>query len=525
MKNSQVNKGRLLLLVVLLFSSMSPFDTSHAFAAPGEDNPIVIENRQPGSKDWKLPRPGFKAGDDIEKQIKGYASHTSVNKGSPITFFISVNPAQTYTIEVYRMGWYEGLGGRLLQHIGPLDGVQQSECPTDATTGMISCEWDPSYTFRVPDTWTSGIYLAVLSNSEKYQNYIIFVVRDDQRVADLLYQQPVTTYQAYNNYPDDEITGKSLYNHNSSGENTIAGDARAVQVSFDRPYKNRGAGDFLGVEVHFVRWMERSGYDVAYSTNIDTHARGRNLLNYKGFLSVGHDEYWSKQMYDAAEKARDKGVNLAFFGANDIYWQVRFASAPDGRANRIMICYKDAALDPTVNRTLKTVKWRDQPVNRPEQSLIGIQYTANLKGNMTFAATIVNSSNWIYAGTGFSDGNATTAIFGDEVDRFMSEYPPPPHKSQTLLSEAEIINTSDEVDHANSSIYQAESGAWVFAAGSITWSVGLDKEGVVDSRLQQMAANILNRFVASPPRSSWEYVECVRILRPRHGALSNDCQP
>jgi hypothetical protein len=46
-------------------------------------------------------------------------------------------------------------------------------------------------------------------------------------------------------------------------------------------------------------------------------------LNSTGFLSVGHDEYWSKPMRDAAEQARDAGVHLAFVEANAIYWQVR----------------------------------------------------------------------------------------------------------------------------------------------------------------------------------------------------------
>ena len=46
-------------------------------------------------------------------------------------------------------------------------------------------------------------------------------MRDDSRIADLLYQQSVTTYQAYNNYPDDGATGKSLYDFNSYGANTI----------------------------------------------------------------------------------------------------------------------------------------------------------------------------------------------------------------------------------------------------------------------------------------------------------------
>ena len=225
---------------------------------------------------------------------------------------MSVNPAQTFTIDVYRIGWYQGLGGRLMQHIGPLNGVRQPTCPTNASTGMIECNWSVAYTLDTQASWTSGIYLAVLRNAQGFYNYMVFAVRDDSRVGALLYQQPVTTYQAYNNYPDDGQTGKGLYDHNSYGANTLAGSPRAVKVSFDRPYGGGGAGQLLDVsEINFIRLAEKSGYDITYSTDIDTHRDGASLLNHRGFLSLPHDEYWSKQMYDAAIAARDAGVNLA----------------------------------------------------------------------------------------------------------------------------------------------------------------------------------------------------------------------
>src|SRR5207249_6518820 len=250
-----------------------------------------------------------------------------------------------FSLDVYRIGWYQGSGGRLLQHIGPFNAVQQPPPAINSTTGLAACNWAASYTLSVPTTWTSGVYLALLTNSQNYQSYIIFVVRDDNRIAPLLYQQSVTTYQAYNNYPDDGKTGKSLYEYNSYGANTVSDTTRAVKVSFDRPYTsstNSGAGHFLLWELYFVRWLERSGYDVTYTTDLDTHANGSRLLNYKGFLSMAHDEYWSKEMRDAAEAARDAGVNLAFFGADAVYWQVRFEASATGVANRVMVCYKDA---------------------------------------------------------------------------------------------------------------------------------------------------------------------------------------
>ena len=146
-------------------------------------------------------------------------------------------------------------------HIGPLNGIQQPACPTDATTGLIACNWATGYTLSVPTTWTSGIYLALLTNAQNYQNYIIFTVRDDNRIAPLLYQQSVTTYQAYNNYPDNGTTGKSLYDYNSYGDNTVAGAKRAVKVSFDRPYTNwDGAGDFLDGEPKPAGGLNRAGW-------------------------------------------------------------------------------------------------------------------------------------------------------------------------------------------------------------------------------------------------------------------------
>src|SRR5438045_2515981 len=85
------------------------------------DNAVVLENQQPGSTDWMFTN----LGDDVAQQIKGYASATSVNPNENITFFVSVNPAQTYTIDIYRIGWYGGAGGRLRLHVGPIDGAQQ----------------------------------------------------------------------------------------------------------------------------------------------------------------------------------------------------------------------------------------------------------------------------------------------------------------------------------------------------------------------------------------------------------------
>jgi len=467
-------------------------------------SPIVLENQQPGSENWGMFRSGHQPADDAVKQIKGYASATSVNKGESITFYVTVTPAQNYTMDVYRMGWYQGLLGRLMQSIEPLQGVAQPACPVDAATGLIECDWTASYTLAVPTSWTSGVFLVQLTNAQGYQNYIPFVVRDDARRADLLFQQAVTTSQASNNYPDDGATGKSLYASNSYGANTVTGTPRAVKVSWNRPYSGRGTGQVLDWEVYFVRWLERSGYDVKYSTDLDTHENSARLLESKAFLSVGHDGYWSKPMYDGVQQARDAGVHLGFFGAGAVYWQVRFEPSPlSGIVDRVMVGYKDRSIDPVQGPTT-TIPWRDPFLNRPEQQLMGVQLSGEIPYDPLNQPpyVVANSSSWVYAGTGLADGDSIPRIVGVQMDSSMSSFPLPTSVAGTyqVLSQSPFTNFGGATMTANSSIYQAPSGAWVFGAGTTSWSWGLtdDGDGFVDPRIQQTTANLLNRFGASP---------------------------
>jgi N,N-dimethylformamidase beta subunit-like, C-terminal len=132
-------------------------------------------------------------------------------------------------------------------------------------------------------------------------------------------------------------------------------------------------------------------------------------------------------MYDAAERARDSGVNLGFFGANAVYFQVRFAPSSRGAPDRIVVCYKSRAIDPVQGPTT-TVTWRDPFLNRPEQQLIGIQYRTFFDPGQVpnnYPYVILDSSHWVYAGTGVTDGTSIPGVVGYEVDQYMSRYPPP----------------------------------------------------------------------------------------------------
>lgn len=94
---------------LLMFVALVFVNTLSIFA---QQNPIQIENARTdgASNNWQIR--GTVAA--WNREIEGYASKTSVNLGETISFHVSVNPTQLFKIEIYRMGWYGGYGGRLV---------------------------------------------------------------------------------------------------------------------------------------------------------------------------------------------------------------------------------------------------------------------------------------------------------------------------------------------------------------------------------------------------------------------------
>lgn len=338
--------------------------------------------------------------------------------------------------------------------------------------------------------WPSGVYLAKLeARPSGYQRYAIFIVRDDARAATYLMQASVTTYQAYN-----EWGGKSLYGFNSTAE------VPAVKVSFNRPYTDcYGAGQFLLWEINMVRFLEREGYDVKYATSVDMDIDAGLLASVRGFLSVGHDEYWSWKMRANVEAARERGIGLGFFSSNTCYWQIRFEPSPvTGQPRRTMVCYKYTALeaDPYAldknrnNDRLTTTQWRNWPVSRPEDALIGVMYHGDpVAGDIV----VSDAGHWVYEGTGLRNGDTLRNLLGYETDASFGNAP-----AGTQV----IAHSPDPFGYADMSVYTWPSGAVVFAAGSMQYTWGLDDFGWhnVDAATRKateiMTRNILARLAA-----------------------------
>jgi hypothetical protein len=259
--------------------------------------------------------------------VEGYASRVSVYPGESISFHLR-SSAPHYCLD--------GTIFRVSGDLTPVwsGSVLAGPAGTPPNAYEIGCGWPAGLSLTIPQNWRSGVYLARFASSVGFSGQpateIVFVVKAAAPGTNskILFQLAVNTYQAYNYWG-----GKSLYGYNSSD------DVEADKVSFNRPTTSDAT--FFSWEHQFVRWLELNGFEIEYATNVDLHAERDLLDNYGLLLSVGHDEYWSKEMRDHVEAFIGNGGNVAFFSGNVCWWQVRFEDD-----NRTMVCYRDAAQDP-----------------------------------------------------------------------------------------------------------------------------------------------------------------------------------
>jgi hypothetical protein len=478
-------------------------------ADPCVGNPIVVENCLPGSPpaEWDISG----AGDD---SIQGFATDISVNHGGAIHFKINTD-ANDYRIDIYRLGYYQANGARYVTTVYPSVTLPQSQpaCLTDPATLLTDCgNWAESASWAVPADAVSGLYIARLVRTVTGgASHVAFIVRDDASNSELLVKTSDTTWQAYNTWG-----GSSLY----------VGPAR--KVSYNRPFETRGSSteDWLfNAEYPMVRWLEMNGYDVTYTTDVDTDrytSEGPNrILNHKVFLSVGHDEYWSAGERAAVEAAREAGVNLAFFSGNESYWKTRWEPGTDPSAvpHRTLVCYKEGTLgentcgsrcDPNPDN-IWTGLWRgacEYPSLdgcRPENALSGniswvgstaaIQVPAGYGGLRFWRGTSVAT---LPAGdvASLSDG---TLGYEWDFEQYEAFYPP----GRIALSETIL---GGQTHHMSLYRYYTGSGVrrgLVFGAGSVQWSWGLDGNhdrgaSTPDVRVQQATVNLLADMGAQP---------------------------
>jgi hypothetical protein len=450
-------------------SSLAPVVTapvrSACLGGTPSSNLIVAENSCPGTSSWRVNLPIGPA-----NAIEGFTNEASVNLGQSIQLYVS-NTAASYTFQLYRMGWYQGYGARLMYTSPPIPGINQPPPLVDFVTGMVSCtNWSHPVTLHIPASWVSGVYLVKLVSSAGFIRYTLFVVRDDTSTAPLLIQLPFMTYEAYNPWG-----GRSLYAYDSDDQNP------SPKVSFDRPFaSDYGLGQFPAGAYNLVRWLERNGYNASYMADVDVVLHPQPLTRHRLIVVAGHDEYWTTQMRQQLAAARDAGVSLAFFSANDVYWHARLEASSLG-PDRVIVCYRRALLDPMTpySPSETTVEWRQPPVSQPENGLLGAMFAGIAQAP---AALVLRAGALPFlGGTHLRAGSTFPGLVAGEVDTYFSNSQTP--KGVTILAASPVRCLGDWCHNgrvmSDTTLYTAPSGAHVFNAGSFYLARGLDDDNAL----------------------------------------------
>ncbi|MBO2451775.1 hypothetical protein J4573_32135 [Actinomadura barringtoniae] len=442
----------------------------------------AAENAKPGTPDWKLHRKGK------PEEIEGYADRVSVLPGETFRLFVSTT-TPGFSVEAFRMGWYGGAQARKVWSAPRQAGARQPEATFAPDTETVSAaDWKPSMTVPTKD-WPEGSYLLRLTADSGAQRYVPITVRSADTSGRLVILNATTTWQAYNLWG-----GRDLY----QGPSGYSDRSRAV--SFDRPYDKDGAGKFMAYEQPAIALAEKTGVKLAYATDNDLHGEPGLLDGATGLVTLGHDEYWSSAMRTRVTQARDRGLNIAFLGANAVNRHIRFGDTKLGK-NRLVTCYKDAAEDP-VARTdpaESTQDWRLDPKPRPESDLIGVMYNCFPAEG---AYTVRRPDHWLFAGTKVKKGTSFPGMIGPESDALNIGGPTP--RPLEVLAHSPI-DCGGVPKTADSSYYTVKSGAGVFASGTMRWVCAMRGKlcghGVTDAakRFTQKVTDTLLRAMTAGP--------------------------
>ena len=468
-------------------------------AADRQSHLVREENARPGTRDWMLDRVVV---DPVTKyrspSIEGFCSHTSLRAGERLSIFVSTRPASRFTIDIYRSGFYGGAGGRLVARLGEFAGREQQDPPVGLKR-LRRCQWDAAVAIDIPADWPSGVYLAKLTSlAGGTQSYAIFIVRDD-RPADLVFQCSDFTWQAYNRWPDQF----ALYDDGRT-QWYWGGD---VEVGFDRPYGKYcqifdqplsvGSGEWLLWEFPFAYWLEEQGYDVTYVSNLDTHRDPAGLLRGRGFLSVGHDEYWTIEMFRNVEAAIAAGVAVGFFSGNAVCGRILL----DERQRAFERVGVFGPPDGTQEfQSMKTLRHERPYANE----LVGAHSTGMVTGGADWICT--TPDHWVHAGTGMRQGDAIPGLIGWEW-----------HGDPAPIRGLEVVATGPTQSAPGTpnggtytaTVYEGPRGNVVFNAATCWWADGLSAPpGYVrpsvytspqgpDPRVQRITRNVLERMLAT----------------------------
>ncbi|MBS7530686.1 twin-arginine translocation signal domain-containing protein [Hazenella sp. IB182353] len=404
-----------------------------------------------------------------EHDIEGYVPQLSYRAGEEIELKVHA-PTGRFGIEFVRYGKEE----KVVDRVENIKGIKQNYTRYVYRNGA---NWKTSYSYRVPDSWRTGLYGARLFDQSGKEFYISFNIKSSRYTGEkkkrIAVLSSTNTWTAYNTWG-----GASLYKY---FVNDHVSPLYAQIVNSQRPnIEASPVGDpihLANAEKLILSWLEENEYDFHVIADSDLHT-DKDLLSHFGTLIINtHGEYWTEEMYNALEDFMNQGGNLLYLSGNGVYWKSVV------KDNQLEV---RKAFGYHVLNDERGGLWNR--IGRSEAGLLGVRYTPT--GFNTFHPyKVKQADHWIFDGTNLKNGDEIGkeglnrgGASGHETDK-RNEFSP---KNLILLAKG----TNPEDGGAEMVYYDHPGGGGVFSVGSVTFGGSL----VVDDKLSQMVKNVMNRY-------------------------------
>ena len=272
------------MLVCALVLGLTSAPAAPAATCTWSQGWVKAENAKAGTSGWDGDIPLRFSADFSRRttmsRVEGYFDRTSIGCGEKAK--LTLVGARTADLLVYRIGYYNGKGARLIETI------------------------KSGKSFTATSNTPPGQYLIKLKSLGRVSTFVPLMVRGQSK-SEITFVSSVLTWQAYNQWG-----GTSLYKGVDGKRET-----KATTVSFNRPYDGDGAGQFRYMEQPLVQMMEQRGLDINYITDIDLDKQP--IIDSASIIVGGHSEFWTEPMREAVEKSINTGTNLLIFGGNTAY--------------------------------------------------------------------------------------------------------------------------------------------------------------------------------------------------------------
>jgi hypothetical protein len=437
------------------------------------------------------------------QRIWAYADRLSLQPGERFNVMAAGGPGQParrVRLEVFR------LGATGPAPVWTSDFVEVAYRGATASAAAIGPGWPPAFADIDTHGWVPGVYTADIveqTTATRDVKACQWILANPRRSGAVLCRLGTNTWQAYNPWG-----GHSLYPNDDD-------EARGLIVSFDRPTPP----SLYEYDAYLVAWLEGLAPSIGgvdYAANVDVHGDPTLMDPYALVITGAHDEYWSKEEFDAFERRIfTQGRNVCFFGADAAYCQVRYGDLdrpPDGRfLGRQIVCYKTAS-DPIARRVsatdarlLTTNDFRTD-ARRPETMLMGgaFQGWFEAASPQRPAFRVVRNDLPFFAGVGWNVGDVAADVVGYEWDNrdplgdgrrlwdaggsAIASLDP---AAVRVLFRGEAIDAEGNPGVAEATYFRSRAGAQVFNAGSVRWAWGLGKEGFVQPAFRRFNENLV----------------------------------